>query len=37
MRWRPAGKSNAKVIGVCNADGRFEYWHIPSMKKMFTI
>jgi WD40 repeat protein len=25
------------VIGVCVADGRFEYWHVPSMKKLFSI
>jgi hypothetical protein len=38
-RWRPTtnSSSKAKVIGVAIADGRFEYWHVPSMKKLFTI
>ena len=24
-------------MAVGTADGRFEYWHVPSMKKIFTV
>lgn len=29
--------TKTSVIGVGNADGHFDYLHIPSMKKMFSI
>lgn len=24
-------------MAVGTSDGRFEYWHVPSMKKIFTV
>ena len=37
MKWRPAHNSKVKILGVGGAEGHFEYWHVPSMKKLFTI
>ena len=37
MKWRPAHNSKVKMLGVGGAEGHFEYWHVPSMKKLFTI
>ena len=37
LRWRPSSESKSKVLGVGNSEGQFEYWHVPSMKKLFTV
>ena len=29
--------TQTKVIGVGSADGHFQYLHVPSMKKMFSL
>lgn len=35
-RWRP-GEGKSKVLGVCSATGVFDYLHVPSLRRLFSI
>ena len=37
LKWRPMVNSTFKTLVTADSEGALEYWHIPSMKKLFMM
>ena len=37
LKWRPMVNTTNKVLVTADSEGTLEYWHIPSLKKLFFL
>lgn len=37
LKWRPMVNSTFKTLVTADCEGSLEYWHIPSLKKLFAL